>query len=668
MPAVPDTSLTKVYGGRIPDPRVEFAVLSFEYWNQSGLVSRFLLHDETLAVVRTRINKANIDDFVQLLIERGDIDDFVTLLQYPIDQDGAFRSFMLQNGADLAQIRFYASCYGIDPKLFLDGFVIGLAESFATIVVDLWKLVELAGRAQRELFGSAVMTLMDPKAGIANFSQQIAMVGQFIDALMSQLSPAGWPEAILQKWRDWNKEFAQHLEDLDPWGAGHQFGMIAGNLWQLLTGIVALFKLLRLGARLLMRYAPLLFIELRKVGARVIAAAAQMAEILTKIGRQVVDGLTRIGYQTLRTLFPPEVLKQLREGVALIQFKNWTLMPVFEPVYANAFGGARMRPGYAVMMIDDGKPAMMAVTSDVVPTPRMVKGMQQSVGETLKSLDDVFDPAIKEAQLTAAEAEALGKAMGTVEQSLKTSLRKLVNKIAWEAFTDLRKTKGRFTAAELGNEVHRRMAAVLPGEIQKLAPQAKTALELEFRTVVGKLPGGVSERMAKALAEPVVDAVARHSELVELLEISGKAGGKPTAAEVAAWCEKNFGWGKGTTIGSLKSDLLIYDDQVTRMINVDWTSSTKLDAYEKLADRVAKDLGKTFSGDWDEIAQAYAKAGKQLPPEASNIAALTNHATRETVARLTVMQDVLTGWAITSQEMTYDGIAKLYKALKGAVP
>ena len=71
--------------------------------------------------------------------------------------------------------------------------------------------------------------------------------------------------------------------------------MIAGNLWQLLTGIVALFKLLRLGARLLMRYAPLLFIELRKVGARAIAAAAQMAEILTKIGRQVVDGLTRIG-------------------------------------------------------------------------------------------------------------------------------------------------------------------------------------------------------------------------------------------------------------------------------------------------------------------------------------------------------------------------------------
>ena len=171
-------------------------MLSFEYWNQSGLVSRFLLHDETLAVVRTRINKANIDDFVQLLIERGDIDDFVAVLQYPIDQDGAFRSFMLQNGADLAQIRFYASCYGIDPKLFLDGFVIGLAESFAPIVVDLWKLVELAGRAQRELFGSAVMTLMDPKAGIANFSQQkFAMVGQFIDALMSQLSPpAGWPE------------------------------------------------------------------------------------------------------------------------------------------------------------------------------------------------------------------------------------------------------------------------------------------------------------------------------------------------------------------------------------------------------------------------------------------------------------------------------------------
>jgi hypothetical protein len=665
VPAVPDPTLARVYGNRIPDPRVEFAVLTFEYWNQNGKVSRRLLHREALAVVRQYITPENIDEFVRLLVERGDIDDFVELLQFPVDEGGAFRRFMTENGADLKQIRYYTSFYGISPKRFVDGFVLGVAESFATIAIDLWKLVELAARAQQQLFGTAVMMVVDPKKGFESIAQQVAMVGQFIEALMKHLDPTGWPDAVVKKWRDWNEEFAQHLEDMDPWAAGHQLGMIGGNLWQLLTGIAALFKLLRLAGSALMRFAPLLFTQLRRAGARLAAVVAQLTELLAKIGRRTIDGLTQIGYEALQTLFPPKVIQQVKQGIAMIQHQSWTLIQVPQPAFAGAFGGAPMRPGHAWMVLDDSKPVLMAATADAVPAARFTKEAGKAIDETLERLDDVFDPLIKEADLAAAEAIALGKAMGAVEQSVQGSLRALVKKIAWEAFVDLRKRKVRFTAAELGNEVHRRMAAVLPQELKQLAPQAGAAMEKEFRTTVGEL-GKLTKQMAKALDEPVVDVVARNPELVELLEIAGKSGGKPSPADVAAYCKKHFGWSKTTLVGDLKSDLLIFDKKIKRMVNVDWTSATKLDTYNKLASQVADDLGKAFNGNWDEIAQAYAKAGKKLPEEAKNIAALTNHATRETVARLIAMQEVLKGWRITSHEMTYDGIAKLYKALAGA--
>ena len=49
VPAVPDATLTKIYGDRTADPRVEYAVLTFEYWDGGGKISRSLLYDETLS-------------------------------------------------------------------------------------------------------------------------------------------------------------------------------------------------------------------------------------------------------------------------------------------------------------------------------------------------------------------------------------------------------------------------------------------------------------------------------------------------------------------------------------------------------------------------------------------------------------------------------------------
>jgi hypothetical protein len=102
VPAVPDVTLGRIYGNRIPDPRVEFAVLSFEYWSQHGKVSRSLLHREMLPVVRKYIAPDNMDEFVRLLVERGDIDDFVELLQFPVDDGGVFRRFMIEKSRRLA--------------------------------------------------------------------------------------------------------------------------------------------------------------------------------------------------------------------------------------------------------------------------------------------------------------------------------------------------------------------------------------------------------------------------------------------------------------------------------------------------------------------------------------------------------------------------------------
>jgi hypothetical protein len=660
---------------RMPDLRAIAAVECFAYWNQGGRTARHLVRIKALELLRKHVSAANMHDFVALLIANGLIDDFVGLMQSPIDTGDELRDYVVANGADLDQIRFYASWHGADPNRFAKGFTLGVAESFATVAVDLWHLAELAARMERDLLGTAALAVVDPAAGLAQLTRQVAVVGTFAESLLALLDPAALPAHVADAWADWQREFNQHLDAMDPFAAGRQLGMLGGNLFAILDGVGGLVKLLRVTAKGAVRFTPLLFTSLRAAGPRLLRAFSELAEVLAKIGRGVIDALPVVGVGALRALLGPKLARKLiAEGRALVQHIDLTLVPVLRPSYAQAFGGAPMASRYGVMIAQEGKPVLMVATSDalpavrivddaagvphIVPTKAMVDDAQAALAETLDKIDDAFDELARGGPASVAELQASAATFTRVGEHLQERLRKLVQRIAEDAFADIKPTSTK-QAGQLGNEVDRRIAAVLPAELAAAAPGVEHAMQLQLRTTIARL-GELSPRMVARLEEPVVELIARRTDLLDLIGV----GTDRSPAAIAKFVKRRFEWTTTTKVGALKSDLLLFDRRARWMVNVDWSSTTKLEDYIALQRQARGDLGGAFKGDWEGVAAAYAKAGKDVPvPVKNRLQRLAAHAVRETVVRRVALEEVLgETWRVTSHEMTYDGLRTLLAA------
>ena len=163
------------------------------------------------------------------------------------------------------------------------------------------------------------------------------------------------------------------------------------------------------------------------------------------------------------------------------------------------------------------------------------------------------------------------------------------------------------------------------------------------------------------LDERVAAILTRHPEALDILAVARA----PEARSEAAIGQylKRYGWSERTTAGNLQSDLLLIDTDARRVVNVDWTAATNAERFEKIRNQVIQDLRGEFSGDWEGLAEAYQRAGKdEIPANVKReLDWLTRHALRETVIRKIVLDEIFEGWYVTSHELLYNGLRKLEK-------
>jgi hypothetical protein len=669
---IPASTLRETFGERTPSATVEFVVLTVEYYVRAH-ASRFYTHDRVLEAMQNRITAANVTDLFVLLAKRGVVEDFFELARTDIDNDGSFRRFLLAIDPQLLDaMRYYAAWNGLSPKLFLDGFVVGVAESFATVVVDLGKLVQLAVRVQQAQLRTVYLLITDPGAGAQSLSEQVAIIRQVFGALLEFLDPTTIPARVLEVWRNWSDDFARHLNNLDAFAAGRLLGRIGGDLYQLIEGIGELIKLLRVAFRVAARLTPILLRTLRVAAAELTLAVRELAALMISIGQAVIEALPRVGMEFLRTLFPPELLGQLvTKGRAMLTYaEEWSLVTVFQLSYAQAFGtGAGTR--FGVMVSHQGKPLFMAAMSETVSSarrPATRAELNEAITAILEELDDLPRQAGAPSMTQGAE-EAAVKATRSAQlvQRLATQLQDLLQKVAYAAFTELRK-RGRVYAWDLGNEIHKRMAPAVR-ELVGGASSAVAYTEQTLGTVVAAALPDLSKAMKKAtdaaLKRTVAQMLLSRKDAPFLLKVLGFESEATAISEkaLASYLAKRFRWKISTTVGELKSDLLLVDREGFRLANVDWTSSSKLDAFEKTWARVVDDLGSKFDGKWESIAEAYRRIGKEgVPPEVfSRLQELTTHAVRETLIRQEALRSVFgEAWNVLSQEMTYKGLNRLF--------
>ncbi len=673
VPAIPSETLRLVFGNRELKRNVELAALVVEYWVNTQ-TAQWLIRAEILKILKIHIDNAfEMRDLIALLALRGYADEFFDLTRTTVDKDGAFRAFLLSREVSVDTIRHYASWNGISPKLFIDGFLFGLLESAATVVTDLPQLVKLLVRLNQTQLNSLLLLIADPQAGVQNLYEQAATVGQLFNALIAQLDPTRLPAKIVKQWKEWNEEFERHLENLDPFAAGHLLGRIAGDLWQLLTGLVALVKLLRIAARLALRYAPLLIGAVRSAAAEARMMIDNLAALLAAIGRTVIDGLPTVGLGLLRTLFPPELLRELwKKGRAFLMHHEFTLFPVFEEAYALAYG-SQMSTRFGVVICEEGQPILMAAMSDRLPAAGRGATRAQAmaaIDEILDQLDDLFrEPGRRPVQMPPNRAAVKAAAVAMLKQRLDTRLRNMLQKTAYEAFADLRRRKRKFYPNDLGRLIHTRMAARTGAEIAQATPDAWFRTEKTLRTIMNELlaadtstSSAALQRAKKVLDQTVAEMLTRRPDVLDILGMERTTAAR-SEKSIAKLLRERYGWKSKTTVGDLQSDLTIADIEAKRVINVDWTSSTYSDRFEKVWGKVVDDLGSKFNGDWDALADAYQRAGKgKVPDEVkAGLDELTWHAVRETVVRKAALEEILGPlWNITSHEMTYDGLRKLF--------
>lgn len=675
VPRVPAATRAAVYGDRTPDPRVEFVALTVRYWLDAH-ATRSTTRDRVLQAMTGRISADNAWDLVSMLAKLGLAEAFFDLAASDVDTDGAFRRFLLGlDPALLDAMRHYAAWNGINPKLFLDGFLVGVGESVATVLVDLGKLVQLVGRLYQEQLATLVVLTVDPRAGVERLAEQAAVVREVFAGILAALDPTTVPERLLAVWRGWEAQFARHLEEMDPFAAGRLLGRIAGDLYQLLTGLVQLARLLGgVAVRAAIRYVPLLIVGAREAAAEVRLLTTQLAGLLVAIGRAALLAVPRVGLAVLRTLFTPKVLDALfRQGRALLADAELTLTVFNQAAHAEAFAGAGAGARLSGLISVDGKPLLMACMSETVSSAGRSATraeLSEALDEIIKRVEELRELKPPKAPRDVRAAVVRAAIAQQLEQRLTTAFNRVLQTVAYEEFRALRKA-GQAQPWRLGQQVHRRMAAEVSQLVARspgLQPYAEKSLATVVEAVVKANPelAAALHGSDTVLRQTVAQLLLGHPDrdlLLRLVGFTQSPGAKGAEKALATHLAERFGWKASTTVGELRSDLLLVDAEAARVTNVDWTSSTKLERFEKTWGTVADDLGEGFDGRWEALAEAYQRAAKGGVPAqvTAGLEELTAHAVRETVVRQAALSQLFPGFFVTSHEMTYQGLHSLFK-------
>jgi hypothetical protein len=312
------------------------------------------------------------------------------------------------------------------------------------------------------------------------------------------------------------------------------------------------------------------------------------------------------------------------------------------------------------------KPVLVAVMTDRVPTPRDVREFDAYYDELMKSgmLEETRSGrrGLDETGKLDAAIEAELASLRMTEARLSTIFKKRLQWVAFEEFVALRDAGQGVNPSELGRRIHARMAAEIKALISKDHPALHVYTERSMDQIVTEL-GNASNTMKQAtrsaasiLAQRPAQFMMARPELMDLMGVEKTATAR-TQKALESFLNEQYKWTTDTKIGDLRPDLVVVDTTAGRLINIDWTSSTMVDRFEK----IWTDLGPSFRGNWDEIEGAYAKAGKKLAAASQELDALSAHARRETVFRRFVWDEIFGRQVhVTSHEITYDSVYKQF--------
>jgi hypothetical protein len=258
-------------------------------------------------------------------------------------------------------------------------------------------------------------------------------------------------------------------------------------------------------------------------------------------------------------------------------------------------------------------------------------------------------------------------------KQLDLQILKEIQRTSYQVFRELRK-RGTISATEFGREVEKRAVPRIELMIKQVAPTmrvipAKTLKRL-VEALFAKAPKRLPAHVMKLLDEPIYKFLKRQPDLLDLVGDGARAAAAHSDARFIEYLRERFGWTTKATpkVGRLTSDVILIDHEASRVFNLDLTSSTNADAYASLLAKVADDLGaKGFKGDVDKLREAYLKlAGRKIPADVKRkFDDLTWHAVRETVIRQRALQEIFgPNWIVSSYEMTYGGLGKLFDLIR----
>lgn len=532
------------------------------------------------------IRDSNLQDLIRVLAHHNYARPFFSLA-VPGNDDG-LKQYLVDAGVAWDQVLFYYEFSLWDPVRFTGGFLLGLGYSVASILEVL-----------KDLFDFGVEAFDDP-------SKAVNKIRDFVDGLR-QLSFESFAAMAKEEWARWQKEFGQALLDLDFDRAGFMLGKLAGDLWQILTGIRALAKLPGMTMRLARRFAVLF-----GKGARYAERAVKLlVELLSKLSALIQEATT-IGYRAIANFFEDTVLllEKLEEGALVIIDKAGSI--IFNiPKNGLVLAGVGFLPeGHVLAQVSEGVTTVIARVR--VEFEKGLKYVNDIKGVASRKVKQVKSPI--KFMRDVKRAEQLANRM---LKEWKDTLQKI--------FTD---NKLPLNSRDLGTWIHDHLQYDFERLAAALLQNYKSLPEIQIR----KLAKLIGDAAAVARADtPLLDFAKKWPGMFEALGVADEK-------ELAKFL-KNMGYDNPakTLIGDLISDGVLFDEETMRLISVDWTSG----------------LGKfRFANEFEKAM----KAGETLTEVQKLELAkqFLKHTFREYALREAILEFIFDGWDTKVIEVMYD--------------
>jgi hypothetical protein len=511
-------------------------------------------------------------------------------LAVPSNDDG-LKQYLIDAGVSWEQVLYYYEFSLWDPVRFTGSFILGLGYSVASILEVL-----------KELFDFGVDAFDDPGAAAKK-------IVEFIDGLR-QLSFESLAQMAKEEWAKWQKEFSQALLDLDFDRAGFMLGKLAGDLWQILTGIRLLAKLPGMTIKLARRFAVLF-----SKGARYARRAVELlVELLNKLSALIQEAVT-IGYRAVANFFEDTalLLEKLEEGALLIIDKAGAMIINIPPKGLVLEGVGFLPEGYVLAQASEGVTTVIARVR--VEFEKGLKYVNDLKGAASRKVKQIKSPVrfIRDVKRIEALANRLVK-------EWKDTLQKI--------FSD-KELKLPLNSRDLGIWMHdhlqydfERLAAALIGKYKSLP-------EIQIR----KLATLIGDAGAVARADvPLLDFAKQWPGMFEALGVADEK-------ELAKFLKKmGYDNPAKTLIGDLISDGVLYDDELKRLISVDWTSGLGKYRFANEYEKAIKAAGEALTeAQKMELAKQFLK-----------------HTFREYALREAILEFVFEGWDTKVIEIMYE--------------